>query len=84
MKKRIEIILVSCICFLNHVVNGRKEKKSATSVFTQRDVGVDGIYAWWCMFAETARPDSVICREWTREHRIRQPKQYIEGHEEIS
>jgi hypothetical protein len=65
-------------------VNSRKEKKSATSVFTQRDVGVEGVYAWWCMFAETARPDSVICQEWTREHRIRQPKQYIEGHEENS
>lgn len=33
------------------------------------------------MFSDTTRPDSVICKEWTKDHRTREPKQYIEGHE---
>eukprot|EP00613_Pedinella_sp_CCMP2098_P077032 CAMPEP_0171938566 /NCGR_PEP_ID=MMETSP0993-20121228/35587_1 /TAXON_ID=483369 /ORGANISM="non described non described, Strain CCMP2098" /LENGTH=351 /DNA_ID=CAMNT_0012580187 /DNA_START=129 /DNA_END=1180 /DNA_ORIENTATION=+ len=55
--------------------DGRKRREPV------HEAGVEDIYAWWCMFAETTRPNSVICQEWVHEHKLREPRQYIEGRE---
>ena len=42
---------------------------------------LEAVYAWWCMFSETSRPGSTICKEWIHTHRVRPPQLYVEGHD---
>lgn len=45
------------------------------------DGSLEAIYAWWCMFSETTRPDSKICQEWVHSNKVRAPSLYVEGHD---
>mmetsp|Transcript_17202 Transcript_17202/g.35048 ORF Transcript_17202/g.35048 Transcript_17202/m.35048 type:complete len:308 (-) Transcript_17202:25-948(-) len=73
---RFQIVLFFAISASNIAMcDGRKRREPV------HEAGVEDIYAWWCMFAETTRPNSVICQEWVHEHKLREPRQYIEGRE---
>ena len=51
------------------VCEGRSGHLVVAFVLTARG-GVSVVGFRWCMFAETTRPDSQLCKEWVHDHKV--------------